>query len=67
MMTPKAESIVSVGNDRETVKWQRSQGFTIFMKNCTDSVRCPLCGAHINERIGEVWHFCPGCGAAMED
>ena len=50
-----------------TAKWLRSQSFTIFMKNCTDSVRCPLCGAHINERIGETWHFCPSCGTRMAD
>lgn len=54
-------------NIRESPKgnWIRSRPFAILLKNCVDSVRCPFCGAHINERVGELWRFCPGCGAEM--
>lgn len=48
-------------------QWKHSSPFTILLKNSTDSVRCPFCSAHINERIGEHWRFCPGCGAELAD
>ena len=54
-------------SERRSGRWKRSSAFAVLVKNSTDSVSCPFCGAHINERIGEVWHFCPRCGAEMDN
>ena len=51
---------------RKKGTWLKGSSFTVLMKNSIDSVRCPLCRAHVNEREGENWKYCPGCGAEMQ-